>query len=390
MAYFEPYIDDAGLHIPTYNDIRDDLVAAYRRIYGEDAYLENDSQDYQMISAYALKNYDTMQLLQIVYNNHSPKTAVGTALSSLVKLNGIKRKTSSYSTCVLILTGTPGTTVAAGVAEDTAGHKWDLPKNLTFVAATIEATAQCEDVGAVEALPGTIEKINTPQAGWISVTNRVPAIVGQPVETDDQLRARQTISVAIPGRNMLNSTIAGIASVHGVTRYEVYDNDTSVTDPNGIPGHSIAAVVEGGLDEEVARQIYLRKGPGGGTYGTSSAVFINSDGLPNTIYFSRPTYVPVDVKVRVQKNKGYSMAIPAALKTNLEGYIKALDIGADVSYTGLLTAITAAVDNPSLPPFSLVSLQLGKSGGALGIGDIKIPYNAVAAVGSVIIEEVSG
>ena len=75
MTYFAPYIDDAGLHIPTYGDIRDDLVAQFKAIYGQDIYLENDSQDYQMISAFALKTYDTMQLLQVVYNNHSPKTA---------------------------------------------------------------------------------------------------------------------------------------------------------------------------------------------------------------------------------------------------------------------------------------------------------------------------
>jgi uncharacterized phage protein gp47/JayE len=95
MAYFAPYIDDAGLHVPTYIDIRDDLIAQFRQIYGDDLYLEDDSQDYQMISAFASKTADTMAMLQIVWNNHSPKTAVGTALSSLVKLNGIARKAAS-------------------------------------------------------------------------------------------------------------------------------------------------------------------------------------------------------------------------------------------------------------------------------------------------------
>ena len=75
MAYFAPYIDDAGLHVPTYADIRDDLVDDFKKIYGDDLYLGNDSQDYQMISAFALKTYDTIQLLQIVYNNQSVKTA---------------------------------------------------------------------------------------------------------------------------------------------------------------------------------------------------------------------------------------------------------------------------------------------------------------------------
>lgn len=389
MAYFAPYVDEAGLHIPTYNDIRDDLVAAYKRIYGDDIYLEPDSQDYQMISAYASKDYDTMQLLQIVYNNHSPKTAVGTGLSSLVKLNGIARKTASYSTCVLTLTGTVGTTIAAGVAKDDQGNLWDLPQNLTFTETTMEVTAQCETLGAIEAGVGTITTINNPQAGWIAVTNEVPAVVGQPIETDVELRARQIISVAIPSQNMVDSTVAGIASVAGVTRYKVYDNDTNLTDENGIPGHSIAAVVEGGLDADVAEQVYLRKGPGGGTYGSASYNYVNASGIPNIIYFSRPIYTSIDVTVTVKPGIGYSSAILDVIKGNIENYIDELDIGVDVSATGILTAITAAIANPAKPSFSLASIELGEAGGTMGTVDVPIDWNAVAIAGTVTVTEVS-
>lgn len=389
MAYFAPYIDDAGLHVPTYVDIRDDLVESFKQIYGNDIYLEPDSQDYQMISAFASKTYDTIQLLQIVYNNHSPKTAIGTGLSSVVKLNGIARKSASYSTCVLTLTGTVGTTIAAGVAKDGQENLWDLPANVTFTSDTIEVTAQCETLGAIEAPVGTITIINTPQAGWLTVTNDVPAVVGQPIETDEELRARQTISVAVPSQNMVESTIAGIASIEGVTRYKVYDNDTNLTDDNGIPGHSIAAVVEGGLDADVAEQIYLRKGPGGGTYGSTSATFVNSDGLPNVIYYSRPIYTSIDVTVTVKAGAGYSSAILDTIQTNIESYLESLDIGTDVSATGILTAIADAVETPTNPAFSLVSLTLNETGETPGTVDVPIDWNAVASVGTISVTEVS-
>lgn len=389
MAYTAPYIDDAGLHIPSYVDIRDDLVDQFKQIYGQDIYLENDSQDYQMISTFALKTYDTMQLLQIVYNNRSPKTAVGTALDSIVKLNGIARKAASYSTCVLTLTGDVGTVIAAGVAEDDAGNTWNLPENVAFTSSTIEVTAQCSAIGAIEASPGTITKITNPQKGWLSVTNTVPAVAGEPIETDEQLRYRQSISVAIPSQNMVNSTIAGIASVTGVTRYKVYDNDTNETDSNGIPGHSIAAVVEGGLDEDVAEQIYLRKGPGGGTYGTTSVTYINADGLPNIVRFFRPAYVPIDVTVTVKKNGTYTTAIADTIKNNVEQYINALDIGYDVLVTGILTAVAASITNVAQPEFSLQGITIGKDAGSLSTADIDILYNEVASVGTVTVTEVS-
>ena len=388
MAYFAPYIDDAGLHVPTYADIRDDLIDDFKKIYGDDLYLGNDSQDYQMISAFAIKTYDTIQLLQIVYNNQSVKTAVGTGLSSRVKLNGLRRKTASYSTCVLTLKGVPGTTIAAGIVEDTQGKRWNLPENVNFDREIVEITAQCQDIGAVEAPVGTITKISNPQYGWLSVTNKVPAVKGRPIETDEELRRRQAISTALPSQNMVNSTIAGIASVAGVTRYKVYENDTNSTDENGIPSHSIAAVVEGGLDGAIAEQIYLRKGPGCGTHGTTTIIYTNSDGLKNEIHFFRPTYQDIVVKVIVKKYATYTTAIEADIKRNITAYIERLGIGVDVTTTGILTAIAVSVDDALRPPFALQSVQLGRADGVLGIVDITIPYNAIAKSTTVTVEVV--
>ena len=60
MAYFAPYIDATGFHYPTYQDIVDDMVAGAKSIFGSDLYLENDSADYQLISIFASKTYDTL------------------------------------------------------------------------------------------------------------------------------------------------------------------------------------------------------------------------------------------------------------------------------------------------------------------------------------------
>lgn len=387
MAYTAPYIDDAGLHIPTYADIRDDLVEQFKSIYGQDIYLENDSQDYQMISVFALKTYDTMQLLQIVYNNHSPKTAVGTGLDSLVKLNGIRRKEASHSTCEVTLTGTAGTSIAAGVVEDESGNQWTLPENIVLPDSTIQVTATCVPLGAIEAAAGTINKIVNPQKGWTAVTNNDAAIPGRPVETDEQLRYRQMLSVAIPSQNMLDSTIAGLASVVGVTRYKVYDNDTNETDTNGIPGHSIAAIVEGGTDAEIAKQIYLRKGPGGGTFGEIATTYINSDGLQTIVRFSRPTYVPININVQLKPGKSYTSSVAATLKSNIDKYINSLDIGYNVTITGILTAVSAAVTNATLPNFSLSGITINKEGETPGVMDVAIAYNEAASVGSIVITE---
>lgn len=388
MAYFSPYIDDSGLHVPSYIDIRDDLIAKFKNIYGQDIYLDNDSQDYQMISAFALKTHDTMQLLQIVYNNRGPKTAVGSALDSIVKLNGIKRKSASYSTCVLTLTGTTGTIITNGVVEDDAGVKWNLPTTVTLPSASYQVSAICMEIGAIEAAPGTITQIVTPTKGWTSVTNEVAAVTGSPVETNEELKLRQSISVAIPSQNMLDGTISGIASVSGVNRYKVYDNDSSIADANGIPGHSIAAVVEGGLDADVAKQIYLRKGPGGGTYGDVSVEYTNADGLITTIRFFRPTYVSINVNLAVTKNSSYTSAIKTQIENAITSYIESLDIGYNVTITGIMAAVLSVISNLSKPPFSISALAVGRQGGAMGSTDVSIIFKEVSEIGNITVTEV--
>ncbi len=268
MSYFKPYIDEKGIHIPRYTDIVEDLVENAKSIFGSDVYLENDSQDYEIISAQASKIYDAMELLQNIYENRSPKTAIGSALDSIIKINGMKRKVKTKSTCDILITGIPKTQIVYGIAEDIQGIKWDLPEKVMIPeSGSIKVTATCQEFDHTAAA-NEICKIGTPTAGWESVINEQDAIKGQVFETDGNLRARQNISTCKPSKTVLEGTIGGIAEISGVIRQRVYENFDSVPDENGIPGHSIAAVVEGGDNKEIAEEIYLRKTPGTGTYGT--------------------------------------------------------------------------------------------------------------------------
>lgn len=388
MAYIPPYIDAAGLHIPTYIDIRDDLIAEFKRIYGQDIYLDNDSQDYQMISAFALKTYDAIQLLQVIYNNRGPKTAVGSALDGVVKLNGIRRKAASYSTCLLTITGDIGTTIKNGAVQDDAGIAWALPEVVVIKEAPQRVTAVCRTIGAIEAAPGSIAKISTPTKGWISATNEVPAVTGLPVETDEELRRRQSISVAIPSRTLLDGAVGGIAGVNGVKRYKIYENDSNLTNKHGIPGHSIAAVVEGGADEDVAAQIYLRKGIGCGTHGDVEFEYTHADGLVNLIRFSRPQYVTVNALLHIRRLDGCTVEIEQRIISQVKAYIQSLDIGNDIVVSSVWAAALSALPTLTQPAFSVQCIAVARRGDALAPADIIFAFNEVARAGDILIEVV--
>lgn len=383
MTYFKPYVDSTGLHIPTYNDILEDMIAAMKQIYGDDIYLDNSSPDYQLLSIFALKQSDTLQAMAYAYNARSPETAIGASLDSVVKLNGIKRKAAGYSTCQVKITGSPFTQITNGAVKDRAGLTWDLPANVVIDSnGTAYTVATCRTAGAVSALAGDISRIETPTYGWVSVTNEVAAVLGNAQETDAQLRERQTISTANPSQTMLDGTKGAIAALKNVSRYAVYENDTnvsSVTDDNpyGLPAHSVTCVVEGGTDEDVAEAIFLHKGIGCYTNGDVVVEYTDQNDYINRVRFFRPVYKDIFVKVVLKKYTGYISTMTVKVREAVYNYLAALTIGSDVSASVLSNIITDC--NPSLtkPIFGIKELKLGLSKSAMAAQDIDIGFKEI-------------
>ena len=92
MAYFAPYIDDTGLHMPTYEDRLADLVSAYRSIFGMEAELSESVPDYQLLSVFAKALDDASALVLQAYNSRNPLYAAGNALDLLLPLYGLRRE----------------------------------------------------------------------------------------------------------------------------------------------------------------------------------------------------------------------------------------------------------------------------------------------------------
>ena len=382
MAYFDPYIDSTGFHYPTYSDILDFLTISYKNIYGQDVYLGNDAADHQWISVFALMFYNSMGTLQLEYANRSPLTAVGVALDTLLKDNGMTRKPATYSTCLLVITGNAGTVISNGFVTDVNGNVWALPA-VTVIGdeGVISITATCQTSGAITALPGSITSITTPQYGWLSVTNEVAAVVGLPYETDAQFKARQSLSTRLASHTMLAGTFAGIAAVENVTRYNVHENSTNYFDGKS-PAHSIAAVVEGGTDLDVATAIFANRGIGCDTYGVGeygvTVTVIDPDTLASMdISFFRPNYIPIYVEMHITKLVGYTDAITGQIKQALADYLNSLQIGQNLTISALYGAALAVMPNIHEPMFSITLVGAGTDPMALSGNDIIVDFNEV-------------
>ena len=83
MSYTPPQITQAGLLLPSYLDVLNDLLDTYTTIYPSNSYLQPDTADYQLISAFAIKINDIYQAILMDYNSRSYVTA-----RTLVRDNG--------------------------------------------------------------------------------------------------------------------------------------------------------------------------------------------------------------------------------------------------------------------------------------------------------------
>ncbi|EBA9400154.1 baseplate J/gp47 family protein [Salmonella enterica] len=370
-----------GISAPDYQTILDTLTSYFQQIYGSDAYLEPDSKDGQMVALVALAVHDANNTAIAVYNCFSPATGYGAALTSNVKINGIARKGATNSAVDLLLTGIAGTTITNGTVKDTNNVIWRLPASVAIgVDGTVTVTAICSNSGAVAALAGTITTINTPTRGWTSVTNPAAATVGVPAEKDAELRIRQGQSVALPSITPFEGVDGAIANVAGVTRHKLYENDTGATDINGLPPHSISAIVDGGDVAEIAQTIRGNKGQGVRTWGKTSVTVPDRYGNPHIISFSRPTDVPVYGKITLKVFAGYTSQIGVQIQQAVADYINRLMIGDQVLLSRIYSpANLGVVSGGNARYYDIQELLIGKSPEAVAAANINIAYDESAS-----------
>lgn len=357
------------------------MTGYFQQIYGSDAYIDPDSKDGQLIALMALAIHDANNTAIQVYNSFSPSTGIGVGLSSNVKINGIERREATNSTVDLLLTGTAGTTITNGSVKDANGVVWNLPETVSVgIDGAIVATATCANPGAVAALAGTVNKINTPTRGWSSANNPQAATVGTAVEKDSELRIRQSQSVALPSLTPFEAVDGAIANINGVTRHKLYENDQDVPDANGLPPHSIAAIVEGGDATEIANTIRGVKDQGTTPYGSTVISVPDKYGSPHPVGFSRPVDVPVFVKITISPLTGYTSQVGDEIKAAVAAYINSLAIGASVLLSRIYSpANLGVVSGGNSRYYDITELLIGTSSAGVAATNIVIAFDHSAS-----------
>lgn len=281
-------LDSTGLTINTQAELIAIFQAGFESIYGSDINLDADSPDGQMMMIYIQALLDNLDLLVQVYNSFDPDTAIGVALDQRVAINGIQRQAGTFTITPVSITVTKALTLYGAdqsaqdvyTVADNAGNEWELIATVSpTVAGTNVYNFQSVLSGARSTILNTITVPVTIVLGVSTINNPSTYItLGIDEESDADLRERRKRSVSIAAQGYLAALTAALENITGVSYVKVYENTDNSTDADGIPGHSIWAVISGsGAPVDIANAIYKKRNGGCGMRGDQSYAVTQPD-----------------------------------------------------------------------------------------------------------------
>ncbi len=349
----------------------------------------------------------TSNTTDIIFRINAP-IAVGNVIA--IRVMGV-----NYS--VTAIAGDTPATLAAQLAAllSTAGSTSATPFDAEATGSDIQITSTNLSVGVSATIAGTttagkltILSVGTPGsmtatvdgaivvpanqlvtpvtgiAGWTGITNPIAASTGSDRESDTDYRHRLlTTDAASSGLATPSAIKRLVSAVPGVTAVSIVVNNTMA--PIGSqPAKSFQVVVNGGTPADIARAIYTAGGAGIETYGTSSETYVDPDGEPHLIYFSRMTTTEYNVTAAViflNDEEELTPSVAQVIEQSIRSYFATLGLGDDIVVQRILVPIYQ-----NTVGLAQVDLSFTNAGGAPVTpvnGMIEVPNTTTAVVNNV-------
>lgn len=327
----------------------------------------------QITGPYVSKARELWELAQAIHAAFDRDSASGAALASVGAMTGSDRIGDTKGTVTLTVSLGAAMTLPAGSIASASGDSTSRWVTLADVVSTAaddyDVEAECETAGPIAGNAGELTVIETPVSGWTAVTNALDVDQGALEETDAEYRARQEDELAGQGTSPQDAIRADLLAL--LDENEITDgsvtvsmNVTDLTDGNGIPPHSVEAVVYDGTDDatgleddDIAQRLWDTVAAGIRTHGTSSGTAVDSLGESHLVSFSRPTLVPIYVSptVSVATSRGWDVTNgPAAIKAALVAFGRTtFGTGDDVARFRLMSALFGVAGLIDVTAFTL-------------------------------------
>jgi len=374
-------VTSSGFIPKPYSVILEELKQLAKQEFGEDIDLSENSRLLRLLEIVAKREDELWQMAEDAYYAGFIDFATGSSLDFLAALVGYKRIEARKATGIVTFSrSTPATSdiiIPAGTRVATSDESVIfktteavvLKAGDTSVDAPIEAV---EPGSAGNVATNTITKIIDPISGIESVTNPEPTSGGRDAETDEEFRYRIKTTIQSLGKATLDAIKAAVLCVEGVKAVKIEENDTmnDYTAEGGLPPKSFRVFVWGGDDQAIAQAIFDAKPAGIRPYGSVSAIAYDIDGNPHTVYFERPTEVPIYIDVQVTTDG--TEVTEQEIKDAIKAYFDTLELGDDVIYNKVVAAVM------SVPGVADATVKIDKTSPPAGTSNITIADNEIA------------
>lgn len=305
-------LTNTGFVRKTFNNILDEMLVEFQTEFGNDFGTNQLSATYIMLTIFVDALSKVWEQLELLYYSLFPDTSSGISLTrnaSLVGVTRIKAKKSIVRDVELENDSVAEITVPAGsrVSKSSTGIIWTLINDVVIPASSVElGDFQCSENGQVYCSISSLDTILDFINGWSRVENTQDVTLGELgrlEESDEELKLRRDIAIASP------SSASGVAisnklmsEVDNCIYANYRENDTEITDINGLPPHSVEMFVLGGTNSDIAECIAKYKPAGIKTHGGNSLVVQDSLGNNLTIKWSSLSQLDIYFRLDIETN----------------------------------------------------------------------------------------
>lgn len=286
----------------------------------------------------------------VAINWDDTNTEVQTALNNLSNLSSVVVTGDFATGFVVTFTGADGEQdqslleVFANTLDDGSPVTTSVVETTKGYLPFVDVQMVAENTGSVEAPANSLIIIETPIGGVDSAINLLDAVVGNELETDEELKARRIINLQRSGSATINGIRSNILEVENVLQAIVVENDQDIT-VSGRPPHSFESYVLGGDDVAIAQAIFDSKAAGIRAFGSITEAIVDSEGVSHDISFSRPVDVEIYMIVNITPNTDplegdlYPVDGDTLIVQSILDFVEDFEIGQDVVVNKLYTPI---------------------------------------------------
>lgn len=253
---------------------------------------------------------DLYQVAEDTYFGRYLTTATGVQLDRTAAPT--VRRPATKAETHLVFTGDPTTLISTAIEFETElGVRYILKASVTLDGSGDgdgDAIAVEPGLGGNISV-GAIKFIPVPLSGLDTVTNDVIATGGLEIESDNSFRVRAISDREADMTSSLPAIVNRVLEVKNVSSAIGFENTLNVIDGDGRPPGSVEIVVRGGLDADIALEIFNRKSAGVETTGTESEIVVDNAGNSHTIKFSRVTDIEIFVEIDLTTNAEYNPGV---------------------------------------------------------------------------------